>query len=259
MYSIYSDTVRSNEFACLPQAGSSEKRLKNECLELKEVAMELTSRQREIFNFIRTFIKERGYPPSVREIGERFNIYPRAAFDHLKALERKGYLKRRGSVSRGLEILVFQGYESHGSYQRGGPYGEHLKKEGRLLSREIPVLGRVAAGKPTLAVEHVEGTIPLPTEWVKGKEVFLLKVKGDSMSPYILPDDYVVVRSQPLAENGDVVVTLVGEEATVKRFFKKGRKIELRPDNERRETIQIEEGSGEVQILGKVIGVFRKC
>jgi len=221
--------------------------------------MELTSRQREIFNFIRGFIKERGYPPSVREIGEHFNIYPRAVFDHLKALERKGYLKRRGSMSRGLEILVFQEYKSHGSYQRAGPYGEHLKKEGRPLSREIPILGRVAAGKPTLAVEHVEGTIPLPTEWVKGKEVFLLKVKGDSMSPYILPNDYVVVRSQPSAENGDVVVTLMGEEATVKRFFKKGRKIELKPDNERWETIQVEEGSGEVQVLGKVIGVFRKC
>jgi repressor LexA len=212
--------------------------------------MELTSRQREVLNFIMTFIKGRGYPPSVREIGERFNIYPRAAFDHLKALERKGYLKRRNSMSRGLEILVFQ---------QTGPHGEHLRKEVKPMIRELPVLGRVAAGKPTLAVENVEGTIPLPPEWAKGKEVFLLRVKGESMSPYILPDDYVVVRSQPSAENGDVVVSLVGEEATVKRFFKKGRKIELKPDNERWETIQIEEGSGEVRILGKVIGVFRKC
>jgi repressor LexA len=220
--------------------------------------MELTPRQREIFDFVRSFIKERGYPPSVREIGEHFDIYPRAVFDHLKALERKGYLKRRGSMSRGLEVLVFQGYESHGSSPRVGSYGEHLKKEGRPLSREIPILGKVAAGKPTLAVEHVEGTIPLPTEWVKGKENFLLKVKGDSMSPYILPDDYVVVRAQPSAENGDVVVTLMGEEATVKRFFKRGKKIELKPDNEHWEIIQIEEGSGEVEILGKVIGVFRK-
>jgi repressor LexA len=211
--------------------------------------MELTSRQREIFNFVRSFVREKGYPPSVREIGEHFNIYPRAVFDHLKALEKKGYLKRRTSMSRGLEILVFQG---------GGPYGEHLKKEGRPSTQEIPILGRIAAGRPTLAVEHVEGTIPLPTEWVKGREVFLLRVKGDSMSPYILPDDYVIVRSQPSAENGDVVVTLMGEEATVKRFFKKGKKIELKPDNERWETIQIEERSGEVRILGKVIGVFRK-
>ena len=213
--------------------------------------MELTSRQREIFNFIRTFIKEKGYPPSVREIGEHFHIYPRAAFDHLKALERKGYLKRRGSMSRGLEILVFPGHEPPGSLQRDGPYGESLGKEGKPSIREIPVLGRVAAGKPTLAIEHVEGTILLPTEWVKGKEVFLLKVKGDSMSPYILPDDYVVVRSQPLAENGDVVVTLVGEEATVKRFFKRGKRIELKPDNERWETIQIEEGPEKFKFLEK--------
>ena len=212
--------------------------------------MELTPRQKEIFDFVRAFIKERGYPPSVREIGEHFHIYPRAVFDHLKALEKKGYLRRQGSMSRGLEVLVFQ---------RSEPYGEHSKREGKLPIRDIPILGRVAAGKPTLAVEHVEGTIPLPTEWVKGKEVFLLKVKGDSMAPYILPDDYVVVRSQPSAENGDVVITLVGDEATVKRFFKKGRKVELKPDNERWETIQIEEGSGEVQILGKVIGVFRRC
>ncbi|MBS3920559.1 MAG: transcriptional repressor LexA [Deltaproteobacteria bacterium] len=207
--------------------------------------MELTARQREIFEFIHGFIRERGYPPSIREIGEHFHIYPRAAFDHLKALERKGYLKRRSSMSRGLEILVFE--------------EDRLRKGSRPLIRDIPVLGRVAAGKPTLAVEHVEETLPLPTEWVKGKEVFLLKVKGDSMSPYILPGDYVIVRSQPSAENGDVVVTLMGEESTVKRFFKKGRKIELKPDNEHWETIRIEEGAGEVQILGKVIGVFRKC
>jgi repressor LexA len=221
--------------------------------------MELTARQEEIFSFIKAFIKERGYPPSVREIGEHFHIYPRAAFDHLKALERKGYLKRRGSMSRGLEVLVFQGGEPHGLPQGETGYGEYSRKERRPSIREIPILGRVTAGKPILAVEHVEGTIPFPADWAKGKELFLLKVKGDSMLPYILPDDYVVVRSQPSAENGDVVVTLMGEEATVKRFFKRGKRIELRPDNERWETIRIEEGSGEIHILGKVIGVFRKC
>jgi repressor LexA len=206
-----------------------------------EVRMELTPRQKEIFGFVKTFIKEQGYPPSVREIGQQFDIYPRAVFDHLKALERKGYLKRRSSTSRGLEVLVASS-----------------RKGERLPVREIPIVGRVAAGKPTLAAEHVEGTVPLPSEWTKGEEVFLLKVKGDSMSPYILPDDYVVVRSQPSAENGDVVVTLVDEEATVKRFFKEGERVELRPDNERWETIRIKEGSGEAKILGKVMGVFRK-
>ncbi len=221
--------------------------------------MGLTVRQEEIFNFIRTFIKDRGYPPSVREIGERFKIYPRAAFDHLKALERKGYLKRRGSMSRSLEVLVFQESESFGLPRKGAGYGEHSGKERGSPIREIPILGRVTAGKPILAVEHVDGTLPFPADWVKGKDVFLLKVKGDSMSPFILPDDYVVVRVQPSAENGDVVVTLVGEEATVKRFFRTGKRIELRPDNENRQTIRIEEGSERVQILGKVIGVFRKC
>ena len=213
--------------------------------------MELTPRQKEIFSFIKTFMKEHGYPPSIREIGQAFSIYPRAVFDHLKALERKGYLKRRGSMSRSLEVLVFQD-------EPEGVLREYLGSEGRVPIRAIPILGRVAAGKPTLAVEHVEGTVPLPVEWAKGEEVFLLKVKGESMAPLILPNDDVIVRSQSSAENGDVVVTLVGGEATVKRFFKKGRKIELKPDNERWETIQVEEGSGEVQILGKVIGVFRK-
>lgn len=202
--------------------------------------MDLTSRQREIFNFIKKFIHEMGYPPSVREIAEHFKIYPRAVFDHLKALERKGYLKRRRSMSRSLELLVF------GEHEKGG------------FVREIPILGKVAAGKPLLAIEHVEGTVSLPAEWINGKEVFILRVKGDSMAPYILPEDYVVVRSQASAENGDVVVTLIGEEATVKRFFKRGRKIELKPDNEKWETIQIEEGSEEVKILGKVVAVFRK-
>ncbi len=209
--------------------------------------MDLTPRQREVFNFVRTFIRERGYPPSVREIAEHFRIYPRAAFDHLKALEKKGYLKRKGSMSRSLELLVFEEHEPKRDMERS-----------EESFREIPVIGRVAAGKPLLAIEHVEGTIPLPREWINGDEVFLLKVKGDSMSPYILPNDYVLVRSQPLVENGDVVVTLIGEEATVKRFFKRGKRIELKPDNERWETIQIEEGATDVKILGKVIGVFRK-
>ncbi len=216
--------------------------------------MELTIRQREIFDFVKTFTREQGYPPTIREIGQRFNIYPRAVFDHLKALERKGYLKRRGSTSRGLEVLVRQG---PGGGVRGlGP--NPFRREWKSQIREVPVLGRIAAGKPALAVEHAEGTLPLPAEWAKGREVFLLKVKGDSMSPFILPDDFVVVCSQPSAENGDVVVILIGEEATVKRFFKKGKRIELKPDNERWETIHIEEGSGEVQLLGKVTGVFRK-
>jgi len=211
--------------------------------------MELTSRQKEVFNFVKAFIRERGFPPSVREIGQEFHIYPRAVFDHLKALEKKGYLKRRGSMSRGLEVLVFQ---------ENGLYKMHPGHESRAPSREIPILGRVTAGTPVLAVEHVEGTLSLPAEWTNSGEVFLLRVSGDSMSPYILSGDYVIVRSQSSAENGDVVVTLMGEEVTVKRFFKEGDVIELKPDNERWKTIRVEEGAGEIQILGKVIGFYRK-
>lgn len=217
--------------------------------------MELTSRQKEIFDFVKGFIRDRGYPPSVREIGEHFHIYPRAVFDHLKALERKGYLRRRSSMPRGLEVRVASSPEL---VVRGSEISSPFEKGKRFPIREVPIVGRVAAGIPVLAVEHVEGTLPLPGEWAKGEEVFLLRVKGDSMAPFILPDDYVIVRSQPSAENGDVVVTLVGEEATVKRFFKRGKRIELKPDNERWEVIRIEEGSKDVQILGKVIGVFRK-
>ncbi len=212
--------------------------------------MNLTVRQREIFDFIRAFIKERGYPPSVREIGKHFHIYPRAAFDHLKALEKKGYLKRRESVSRGLELLVYPDHESQ------GPHEKHARSP---LTREIPILGRIAAGKPILAVENIEGTLSLPLEWTKEGETFLLKISGESMSPYILPGDFVMVRSQPSAENGDIVAILIGEEATVKRFFKKEGRIELKPDNERWETIRLEEGSEEITLLGKVTGVFRKC
>lgn len=207
--------------------------------------MELTGRQKEILDFIVAFIRERGYPPSIREIGKSFHIYPRAVFDHLKALEKKGYVRRQGTLSRSLEVLVFR---------EQGAYGEK-----RRLIREVPILGRVAAGKPILAAENIEGSLPLPVEWIKGEEVFILKVKGDSMAPYILPNDEVIVRSQASVENGDVAVILLGEEATIKRFFKKGRWIELRPENEQWETLRIEEGSEEVQILGKVIGVFRRC
>jgi repressor LexA len=212
--------------------------------------MNLTPRQKEIFDFIRTFIKERGYPPSVREIGKHFQIYPRAVFDHLKALGRKGYVKRRESVSRGLELLAYPGTQSQGLHQ---------KQATSPLTREIPILGRIAAGKPALAVENIEGTLSLPLEWTKEGETFLLKISGESMSPYILPGDFVMVRSQPSAENGDIVAILIGEEATVKRFFKKEGRIELKPDNERWETIRIDEGSEGVTLLGKVTGVFRKC
>ncbi len=202
--------------------------------------MNLTPRQREVLDFVKEFTLESGYPPSVREIGRHFDIYPRAAFDHLKALERKGYLRRRQAKSRGIEILDF-------TERRPG-----------ISIREIPVLGRVAAGKPTLAVENIEDVVPLARDWAEGEEVFLLRAKGESMSPYILPGDYVLVRCQPSADNGDVVVALIDDEATVKRFFLKGDEVLLKPDNEAWEAVTVREGNRGFQILGKVIGIFRR-
>ncbi|MCK5552763.1 MAG: repressor LexA [Deltaproteobacteria bacterium] len=202
--------------------------------------MDLTSRQREILDFVKEFTLESGYPPSVREIGRHFHIYPRAAFDHLKALERKGYLRRRQTTSRGIEILDF-------TERRSG-----------ISIREVPVLGRVAAGKPTLAVENIEDVVPLARDWAEGEEVFLLQVKGESMSPYILPGDYVLVRCQSSADNGDVVVALIDDEATVKRFFLKGDEVILKPDNEAWEAVTVREGDRGFQILGRVIGIFRR-
>jgi repressor LexA len=191
--------------------------------------MNLTHRQREILDFVKGFILESGYPPSVREIGRHFDIYP-----------RKGYLRRRQTKSRGIEILDF-------TERRPG-----------ISIREVPVLGRVAAGKPTLAIENIEDVVPLARDWAGGEEVFLLQVKGESMSPYILPGDYVLVRCQPSADNGDVVVALIDDEATVKRFFLKGGEVLLKPDNEAWEAVAVREGGRSFQILGKVIGIFRR-
>jgi len=202
--------------------------------------MNPTPRQREILNFVKEFILESGYPPSMREIGRHFRIYPRAVFDHLKALERKGYLRRRHTTSRGIEILEF-------TERRSG-----------ISIREVPVLGKVAAGRPTLAVENIEDVVPLARDWAEGEEVFLLQVKGESMSPYILPRDYVLVRCQSSADNGEVVVALIDDEATVKRFFLKDREVLLKPDNETWETVTVREGDRGLQILGKVIGIFRR-
>src|SRR3989304_5647057 len=170
------------------------------------MAQGLTPRQREVLEFIKRFLDEQGYPPTVREIGGHFAFVPRSVFDHLKALERKGYLKREATKSRSLQIM-------------------DPAFPGRRLARprEVPIVGRVAAGRPLLAVENLEGAVPLPAEWTNGGEVFLLRVQGDSMvGAHILPGDLALVRRQESAESGDIVVALVDEEATIKRFQRSG-------------------------------------
>jgi repressor LexA len=205
-----------------------------------EASMGLTRRQKEILDYIKDSVAKRGFPPSIREVGERFGIYPRAAFDHIRALERKGFVRRGAAKSRAIEVLDF------------------TEREALPHTRQVPLLGRVAAGGPILAVENIEATITVAKEWAGSEEVFFLRVKGDSMAPFILEGDLVLVRSQTSADNGDVVVALLEEEATVKRFYRENDHIVLRPDNPRWEILRIKERVPDFRIVGKVIGVYRK-
>jgi len=199
---------------------------------------DLTPRQRQILEFIKREVQQRGYPPSVREIGQAVGLNSSSTVHgHLAKLEAKGYIRRDPTKPRAIELLDGQA---------------------RALRSEIvyaPVVGRVTAGEPILAVENIESYFPLPKEFAGAGEVFLLEVRGDSMrNAGILDGDYVVVRQQPDAVNGDIVVALIGEEATVKRFFRENGHIRLQPENEAYEPII----GTDIQVLGKVIGVYRK-
>ncbi|NIO04148.1 MAG: transcriptional repressor LexA [Proteobacteria bacterium] len=202
--------------------------------------MGLTDRQRQILNFIKQSILKEGFPPSIREIGEHFGIYPRAAFDHVKALEKKGFVKRSAAKSRGIEVRDF------------------MERDVQPDARQVPLLGRVTAGRPVLAVENIESIVCIPRDWARGEEVFLLRVKGDSMAPFIMDGDLALVRSQASADNGDVVVALLEDEATIKRFYRENRHVVLKPDNAAWETLRMEEGTPGFRLIGKVIGVYRR-
>ncbi|HWT78600.1 MAG TPA: transcriptional repressor LexA, partial [Candidatus Methylomirabilis sp.] len=192
----------------------------------------LTARQREVLDFIRSFIKDAGYPPTVREIGAHFGFVPRSVFDHLKALERKGYLRRAASKSRSLQILDPSGLD------RPSPPG---RTSGQF--RELPILGRVAAGSPLLADENVEGTLTVARDWVNGDEAFFLKVEGESMiNAHILPGDYALVRHQATAESGEIVVALVNGEATIKRVVFKKDVVILQPEHPSMPPIHVRRG-----------------
>lgn len=206
---------------------------------------ELTSRQREVLNFIRSFMARHGLPPTVREIGEKFRVTPRAAFDHLRALERKGQLQRRASGRRTSRALTLA--------EPAAPY------------RRVPILGRIAAGRPILAEEHWDGELPLAATALPaaGEDVFALRVRGDSMiDAHICEGDLVLVRRQDSAQPNDIVVAMIesgsGEgEATVKRFLRDGPRIVLKPENATMEPIVVEPGERSLRILGKVIGLLR--
>jgi repressor LexA len=211
----------------------------------------LTERQREIYDFVVGYADRHGYPPTVREIGEAVGLAsPSTVHAHLANLERAGYLKRDPTKPRALE-LVKRGREAAASVGAAYDVGD---------VRVLPLVGEIAAGGPLLAEENVEGHLAVPEPLSKGGEEFLLRVKGESMRDAgILAGDYVVVHRQQTARNGDIVVALAGEdetadEATVKRFFREDRRIRLQPENASMEPLYPDH----VQILGKVIGVFRE-
>jgi repressor LexA len=213
----------------------------------------LSKRQREIFDFVVEYVDRHGYPPTVREIGEAVGLAsPSTVHAHLANLERAGYLRRDPTKPRALEIL-----EERPAAQVIQLPTRHRREE----PRRLPLVGEIAAGGPLLAEENVEDYLAVPEPLARGDgDEFLLRVKGESMvEAGILPGDYVVVRRQQAAQNGDIVVALAGEdesadEATVKRFFRESGRIRLQPENSAMEPIY----AAHVQILGKVTGVFRE-
>jgi repressor LexA len=197
----------------------------------------LTNRQQKVLDFIVDYLKDTGYPPTVREVANNFGISSKGAYDHLVAIEKKGYIKRDAAKPRAIEIMDFVSRNSQDSVV------------------EIPVVGRVAAGEPLLATQNVERTISLSNDLIRTEDPFALQIKGESMiEAGILEGDYVIVKQQPSAEQGDIVVALIGDEATVKRFYKADNYIRLQPENSTMEPIIVKD----VTILGKVIGVFRE-
>jgi repressor LexA len=197
----------------------------------------LTHRQREIYDFVLETIREKGYAPSIPEIGRRFNIAStNGVSDHLKALEKKGYLRRIGK--RAIEVL--------------SALGEPVL----TATRDIPLIGRVPAGKPFLSEENSEGLLTIPSDMGSGK-LFALLVKGDSMiDAGILDGDRVIVKQQGTAENGEIVCALIEGEATLKRFYQEGGVITLKAENEKYAPIVVSEG--EFRIAGRVVGLLRK-
>ena len=197
----------------------------------------ITDKQREILEYIKEMILKKGYPPAVREICEAVHLKSTSSVhSHLESLEKNGYIRRDPTKPRTIEIL---------------------DDDFALTRRElvnVPVIGTVAAGVPILAEQNIEDYLPIPAEILPNKEVFMLKVKGNSMiEAGIYNGDKVIVAKQPNAENGDKVVALVDDSATVKTFYKENGHFRLQPDNSSMDPIILDQ----VEILGKVIGLFR--
>jgi len=199
---------------------------------------ELTERQREVLSFISAFTKSHTYPPTIREIADHFSISVKGAYDHLNALKKKGYLRLEDKRSRTIEVVQ----DSAGQ--------EELEE---IL--QIPILGTVAAGKPILAEENWEGTLPLPASMVKKQGTyFALNVRGDSMiEAGIMDGDVAIIEKRETAHNGEIVVAVVDDAVTLKRFFKESNRIRLQPENSAYSPIYCQD----VRVLGKLSCIIR--
>ncbi len=205
---------------------------------------ELTDRQQEILSFIHQFRNDNGYPPTLREIGKKFQISSTFGVKrHLDALVKKGYLNIESNASRGISIL------------RDDQFSEQGRDD---IFRKVPIVGRVAAGSPILAIENIEGSIVIDPAFIKkSQDCFALKVKGDSMvNAGIFENDLVIVIPRNDASNGDIIVAMLEDEVTVKTYEKKNDSIRLLPQNDNYAPIAVD-GSKEFKIVGKVTGVVR--
>ena len=205
---------------------------------------ELNKREKAILKFIEKQIKDKGYPPSVREIGKAVGLSSTATVHgYIAKLKEKGYIAKEEQKGRTLKLL------------KGGKTEEpKTVYNGRELA-DVPVIGKITAGEPILAVENITDTFPIPIEFVGNSESFMLVVRGESMiEAGILNGDYILVKKQDIARNGEIVVALIGEEATVKTFYKEKDHIRLQPENSTMDPIIVPD----CKILGKVAGVFRK-
>lgn len=202
---------------------------------------DISTKQVEVLNFIRNQVNKKGYPPSVREICKGLNIKSTSTVHgYLEVLEKKGYIRKDHAKTRAIEVLDKIG-DDFISY----------KKE----VVNIPIIGRVTAGAPVLAIENIEDVFPMPVDFVPSGESFMLRVKGNSMINAGIHDkDFILIKQQSTAENGDIIVALINNEATVKRFFKEKEHIRLQPENDEMEPII----SKDVKVVGKVVGLYRK-
>ena len=205
---------------------------------------EMTKKQREVYDFICTKIMNQGFPPTVREIGENFSISVKGAYDHLKAIERKGYIRCSSSKSRAIEIM---------NWGDVPPMAQIPTLGSEMVS--VPLVGQSAAGSPVLAEQNVEEEYLLPKSLIGDQPLFALRVKGDSMvDAGILDGDLALIRSQHDAHNGEIVVAMIDSETTIKRFYREKESVRLQPENPQYEPII----SREAEVIGKVVWVFRK-